>query len=130
MKDIKILLIALTLIATTSVAAIERKPANDKVWDSGSFGIYLNGKRVGTEKFEIQQKSGSSFTVSEFNLQTGTFKADQKHAPGWVCSRHGKCVRGVKRDFIASLRGFYHCMNGAQPKMNLSWRYLRRNCRP
>jgi len=77
MKEVKIFFIALTLMMVTSLAA-EQKPANGKVWDAGSFGIFVNGKRVGTEKFEIQQKASSSLTVSEFNLQSGKFKADQK----------------------------------------------------
>lgn len=78
MKNAKSLIIAFTLVAITSVAAAEQKVANGKVWDSGSFGIFVNGKRVGTEKFEIEQKSGSSLTVSEFKLQSGNFKANQK----------------------------------------------------
>jgi hypothetical protein len=70
--------VAITLILAASLAAVDQKAQNGKVWDSGSFGIFVNGKRVGTEKFEIQQKSGSSLTVSEFSLQSGKFKADQK----------------------------------------------------
>jgi hypothetical protein len=77
MKEAKFLFIALTLVMAT-LGLAEQQPANGKVWDAGSFGIFVNGKRVGTEKFEIQQKSGSSLTVSEFSLQSGKFKADQK----------------------------------------------------
>lgn len=56
----------------------EQKAADDKVWDSGSFGIFVNGKRVGTEKFKIQQRGDSSVTTSELKMQQGTYKASQK----------------------------------------------------
>jgi hypothetical protein len=78
MKRVQIAFIALVSLMASSVVAMEQKPAHGNVWDAGSFGIFLNGKRVGTERFEIQQKSSSSLTVSEFDLQSGKFKADQK----------------------------------------------------
>lgn len=54
----------------------DKKPAN-KVWDSGSFGIYMNGKRIGTEKFQIEQKSDFSVATSEIKVEDGSTKADQ-----------------------------------------------------
>ena len=56
----------------------EQKAADGKVWDSGSFGIFVNGKRVETEKFKIQQHGDSSVTTSELKMQQGTYKASQK----------------------------------------------------
>ena len=54
-----------------------------KVADSGSFGIYLNGKRVGTETFNITQTMNTerqpeySTTTSEIKFDDGRFKASQ-----------------------------------------------------
>ena len=44
----------------------------------GSFGIFVNGKRVGTEKFKIQQRGDPSVTTSELKMQQGAYKASQK----------------------------------------------------
>jgi hypothetical protein len=44
----------------------KKDPQGDRV-DAGSFGIFVNGKRVATENFSIHQlKGGTSNTVSEF----------------------------------------------------------------
>lgn len=60
-----------------------REKSNSKVADSGSFGIYLNGKRVGTETFNItetlnnERRPEYSTTTSEIKFDDGKFKADQ-----------------------------------------------------
>jgi hypothetical protein len=59
----------------------KEKPGS-KVADSGSFGIYLNGKRVGTETFNITQTMNGqrpeySTATSEIKFDDGRFKADQ-----------------------------------------------------
>ncbi|HEX5432943.1 MAG TPA: hypothetical protein VFY05_01790, partial [Candidatus Angelobacter sp.] len=49
-----------------------------KVWDSGSFGIFVNGKRVGTEKFTIEQRSThESVADSEITVDDGHAKVTQ-----------------------------------------------------
>jgi hypothetical protein len=58
-----IALIALAVLLAVSATA--KEPAGDLV-DSGSFGIFLNGKRVATEAFSIHQKGGDSTTRSQF----------------------------------------------------------------
>lgn len=46
--------------------------------DSGSFGIYLNGKRIGTEKFSIEQQAGDGVDTAEITVDDGTSKAEQR----------------------------------------------------
>jgi hypothetical protein len=72
------ILAAMSLMALSLFAADqkEKKPGN-KVWDSGSFGIYMNGKRIGTEKFQIKQESEFSVASSEIKVEDGNTKADQ-----------------------------------------------------
>ena len=50
-------------------------PAN--VVDSGSFGIFVKGQRIATEKFEIAQQGDGSITRSELKVD-GATKAAQK----------------------------------------------------
>lgn len=42
-----------------------------KVVDSGSFGVFVNGRRVATETFDIQQGPTGSIAKSEFKTETG-----------------------------------------------------------
>ena len=45
--------------------------------DSGSYGIYVNGKRVATETFKIEQKAGGSNFSAEIKMQDGSPKPTQ-----------------------------------------------------
>lgn len=81
MKPFRIAVLVFSVLATTSLFAKghpEQQADSGKVWDSGSFGVFVNAHRVATEKFEIEQKNGSSVTVSEFKMHRGKVKADQK----------------------------------------------------
>ena len=71
------LLIACLPLISVSAAQKDRKSAS-KTWDSGSFGIFVNGKRVGTEKFTIEQR-GSEMSVanSEITVDDGRSKITQ-----------------------------------------------------
>jgi len=42
-----------------------------KVVDSGSFGVFMNGRRVATENFSIQQGPAGSVATSEFKTDQG-----------------------------------------------------------
>ena len=53
-----------------------KKPPPPKEIDSGSFGIYVSGKRVATEIFHIEQLPDMSVAKSEIKLEDGT-KASQ-----------------------------------------------------
>ncbi len=57
---------ALLLAALVPAAAAEKKSVKTgQIVDEGSFGVYINGRRVATEKFEIQQKNDMSVATTE-----------------------------------------------------------------
>lgn len=55
------------------------KDRGEQVVDAGSFGVFMNGHRVGTEKFSIQQDRSGSVVKSEFKTENapGGLEADQ-----------------------------------------------------
>lgn len=66
------------LAAVIPVSAEDRKqPASVKTVDSGSFGIFVGGKRVATETFTIEQIGDANVTKSEFKVDTADAKAVQ-----------------------------------------------------
>jgi hypothetical protein len=56
--------------------AKEKEPAS-QVIDSGSFGVFMNGRRVGTEKFSIDQTGNGSVIKSEFKTNNDASQAIQ-----------------------------------------------------
>ena len=60
------------------------KQPQGKTVDSGSFGVFMNGRRVATEKFSIQQDSNGSVATSEFKTEEGASQAAQS---GKMCAR-------------------------------------------
>ena len=59
-------LVALSLLLVATALGKEKEPAADIV-DAGSFGIFVNAKRVATETFSVHQsKGGNSLTASQF----------------------------------------------------------------
>ncbi|HYH00687.1 MAG TPA: hypothetical protein VD837_16260 [Terriglobales bacterium] len=72
----------LTLLAAVclslSMVATAKKPEKARVVDSGSFGIFVNGRRVATEKFQIEQRSDASVATSEFKAEDSSGKMAQK----------------------------------------------------
>ena len=54
----------------------DKEPAAQNV-DSGSFGVFMNGRRVATEKFSIQQNPAGSLATSEFRTEPGGDPAAQ-----------------------------------------------------
>jgi hypothetical protein len=70
-------LIALLFTSLLCLAA-DKKTAPTKVIDSGSFGIFVKGQRVATEKFEIAQQGDGNVTRAELNVDDGANKAVQK----------------------------------------------------
>ena len=67
------------LALAVSIAAASGKDdkAAAQMVDSGSFGVFMNGRRVATETFSIHQNNGGSSVVSEFKSEAGMDKADQ-----------------------------------------------------
>ncbi len=64
-------------LALPLLAKEKEKAAPAKVVDSGSFGVYSAGHRVGTETFTIRQDADGSVVSSEFNSEQGEQKAVQ-----------------------------------------------------
>jgi hypothetical protein len=68
------------------VSAAGASPANDRdkdkdpvaqTVDAGSFGVFMNGRRIATEKFSIQQNTAGSIANSEFKTEPGVDPAAQ-----------------------------------------------------
>jgi hypothetical protein len=57
--------------------ATDKKEANAQLVDSGSLGVFLNGKRIATETFSIQQNSNGSVISSQFKTEADTDNAAQ-----------------------------------------------------
>src|SRR4051812_20114843 len=76
MRDLKsVFLITLIIFAFTfSLAASKKdKPALDKkTVDSGSFGVFVNGRRIATETFNVQQNADGSNPSSQFKVDDGS----------------------------------------------------------
>ena len=71
------LLVVLTGLSAYGSAADRKIPSGAKVVDSGSFGIFINGRRVATETFSIEQFADSSVTKSELRVEDGGNRAQQ-----------------------------------------------------
>ena len=67
----------LLLLSAMAVAhAKEKEPAAQTV-DSGSFGVFMNGRRVATETFSIEQSTNGSVATSQFKTEPGVDSASQ-----------------------------------------------------
>jgi len=65
-----------TLLAASAWAA-PGKDASGQAVDSGTFGVFMNGKRVATETFSIHQTSTGSSVTSRFKTESGPEQAEQ-----------------------------------------------------
>jgi hypothetical protein len=67
------------LLAATSAAGSGKddKAPGTQMVDSGSFGVFMNGKRVATETFSIHQSAAESTITSEFKSEAGADTAVQ-----------------------------------------------------
>lgn len=78
-------LLTLALLAISApMFARDKKADNGQLVDSGSFGVYISGRRVATESFQIRQTPEGSITTSEIKLldgSKGTQNAELKLAP-------------------------------------------------
>jgi hypothetical protein len=68
----------LLLLALLSVPSYGRKKDDKTLVDSGSFGVFVNGTRVATETFRIEQQGGVSVATSEFKAEDSSSKIHQK----------------------------------------------------
>jgi hypothetical protein len=67
----------LVLMPVALMASDKDKKDAGKMVDSGSLGIFLNGHRIATETFNIQQDSNGSVITSAFKTEEGVDKAAQ-----------------------------------------------------
>jgi hypothetical protein len=63
--------------STGQKSAKEAAKMPQKTVDSGSFGIFVNGKRIGTETFRIDQGSDGNVASSQIKVDDGSAKAEQ-----------------------------------------------------
>lgn len=80
MKKSIVLLVLLLTAAGVFGADKDRDKEKEKksqVVDSGVFDIFLNGKRIGAEKFSIEQQAGQGVVTAEITVDDGTSKAEQ-----------------------------------------------------
>ncbi len=68
-------LLAVAVVGLCSVAGIAGQKQSNKsatqVVDSGTFGVYVGGRRVATETFTIKQLGDANVTSSEFKAEDG-----------------------------------------------------------
>jgi hypothetical protein len=71
--------LASILLAPIMASAEEKeKPKiSEQMVDSGSFGVFMNGRRVATETFSVQQTANGSVVSSQFKTDDAANKAAQ-----------------------------------------------------
>lgn len=67
---------ALVIVGMVSTAFSAKAPTFQIV-DSGSFGVYINGARVATETFKVEQNAEGSVAKSEMKAQDGATQRSQ-----------------------------------------------------
>jgi len=69
---------ALALAAPALGADKKDKPEKTgEVVDSGSFGVFVGGKRVATEKFQVEKRDDGNLSTSELTVDDGNQKFSQ-----------------------------------------------------
>lgn len=77
MKFSKIMGAGMMGVLLASLAAAGDKKDSAQMVDSGSLGIFINGRRIATESFSIQQTASGSSITSNFKTEEGVDKAAQ-----------------------------------------------------
>ena len=162
-RRIAVIAIGLSLGCAAAAAAPNdksAKAAKPQVVDSGSFGIYLNGKRVATEKFQIEQKAEMNVASSEVFVDADSGKPSQQAE--MQVSSNGDLLRYTWREIASKTQAVVeptneflveHVTTGPQAKPEdmpfllphstvilddyffshrqiLAWRYLASGCAP
>jgi len=74
----KVLAALLAAVTLGSLPARSYKGSSEgQPVDSGSFGIFRQGRRIGTETFSIQQRSEASVITAQLKIEDGNDKASQ-----------------------------------------------------
>jgi hypothetical protein len=71
------LLASAFIFASFAAFAAPDKESSGRVVDSGSFGVFMSGKRVATETFSVRQGPDGSSVTSRFEAESGANKAAQ-----------------------------------------------------
>jgi len=66
------------IIIVVISSGLAAKIPNAQLIDSGSFGVYLNGKRVATETFQIEQGAGGSWAKSELKAEGAVQRSEME----------------------------------------------------
>jgi len=66
-----------TLLLSASLIFAAGKSTSRQLVDSGSFGVYIGGRRVATESFRVEQGSTMSLAHSELRVEDGTARVAQ-----------------------------------------------------
>jgi hypothetical protein len=128
--------------------------------DSGSFGIFAGGKRIGTEKFSIDQQGDEAVVTAEISVQDGDVKSEQNSelriaADGSVKSYKWHSIQPSKEEFTVEPKDqllIEHVITSEQKRQEipfvlpistvilddnffshrelLIWRYLATGCAP
>lgn len=64
-------LVAVVVVVPASLLA-HKEQSGGKTVDSGTFGIFINGRRVGSETFRIEQGKEKSVATAELKVEGGT----------------------------------------------------------
>ena len=70
--------LVLVMCASALFAKSKEKDSAAKVMDSGKFGIFVNGNRVGTEAFTVEQTTTGSRTHCDLTIEQGGSKIEQR----------------------------------------------------
>lgn len=73
-----VVVLACAAVLTASDKKDKPKPAGSQQVDSGSFGVFVKGRRVVTETFSVRQENGVSSVKSHLQETGGTAGAEQK----------------------------------------------------
>lgn len=145
-----------TLVVMMLTCVLEAKAPTAQVIDSGSFGVFVNGKRVATETFKIEQREGGSMAKSELKVEDGSMQRSEMELTdrgeivryGWTQERPTRAELSVvpKDEFLsetintgANQKTFSvpHLLPHSTPILDdnffmhreiLIWRYLAQGC--
>ncbi len=72
------LVACVVFLAALAAPSADKKPPAAKMVDEGSFGVFVGGRRVATEKFQIEQLADGNITRSELRVVDGGSNVVQK----------------------------------------------------
>jgi len=78
-KRFRVAVVVALALAVPSMGAGKKDKAEKagEIVDSGSFGVFVGGKRVATEKFQIEKRDDAILATSELTVDDGNQKASQ-----------------------------------------------------